>query len=266
LKRLFNMDDILRRKDTPVYSIENIAQFPLNPYREFVRYCITHCFDLLPYKFNMSIEDFYECDNEQRTAYTDKINSSLKNIKLIPKNTGLRPSVFFQISVDLNNSNIGNISFKTLDIVNAQSDAVSTQHSADFVFREFDGFDFTEVPREDNILSFIKDDKNCNTLDMIFAHLYGIDNFLDFVRSYKALSIKQKNIEMFTDKIIAPLVTSMQVVYMSDTFTIVTLCGANLDKYTYTYDNYMKSVQSCKDNILERYGTNYQTTDNDKNE
>lgn len=251
------MDDILKSRATPVYSLENIAEFPLNPYREFVRYCATVCMDSLPYKFNMSLDDFYKSAKTDQIKCTDKINGCLKNVKLIPNIAKRLQSEFFQVSINLNNIVIGSISFKTLDIVDNTRDVSATQHCANFRFDDFDGFDFTGVPRDDNVFSFIKDDKDVDVIDMIFAHLYGIDTFLDFVRMYKALSLKQKNISIFTDKLVMPIVTSMQVVYMSETFTIVTLCGANLDKYTYGYDNYMKSIQSCRDNILERFGTNY---------
>lgn len=273
-KRIMNSNDVLNSKSTPVYSLENIMEFPLNPYREFVKYCSTVCFDSILNKLDMSLLDFYNvCEKNDGSVklVVNSMNRILKNVKVsIDERIVKKDGVFCTFTISLNRDKIGMVNFKTLDVMNDDGSEEFSEMlpltDATFVFTDFDGFDFTGLPVCDNVLLFIKDDKDKDVMDMILAHLIGIDNFLDFVRVYKALVLKQKNIEMFADKLIAPLVSSMQVVYMSDEFTIITLCGANLDKYTYPYDNYMKSIQLCKDNILASYGTKYQHKADGKND
>ena len=52
------MTPILRKTSTPVYSIENISQFPMNPYRLFVFYCADTIYPSIENKLNMSLREF----------------------------------------------------------------------------------------------------------------------------------------------------------------------------------------------------------------
>jgi argonaute-like protein implicated in RNA metabolism and viral defense len=59
------MNTILSLKSTPVYTIENLTQYPLNPYREFVHYCATDVFSHLEHKVNMSLKDFKDLPKDK---------------------------------------------------------------------------------------------------------------------------------------------------------------------------------------------------------
>lgn len=248
------MNNVLSKKSVPIYTLENILKFPLNPYREFVYHCSTEYFNSLPFKFNLSLEDIYGFSSDEKNQYINEMNSNFKDIKLICKDSS-DEEVFLKAEVSYKNKNIGTLTFfRYIDDETGFKSSNDYHLAMTFGFSNFDGFDFIEAVREDNVLNFAKDGEDKETADMIFAHLIGFDNFFDFVKVYKAKILMVKNINTFSEKLIKPYVSDMQVVCMSDEFIISLLCGDQVLKYAYPYKNYMKSIKDLNVEIINKFG------------
>lgn len=246
---------MINDKAIPIYSVESITSFPLNPYKEFILYCVNKN---LPFDFSMSLQDMYDSIDESDT-YISKMNTAFKNIKLIIKKSFIRDSTFYYVEILYKGKKVGTMSYDTFNILDNSDNIKSTNREMTMSFKDFDGFDFIELPRDDNVFTFIKDDQNKDVCTTVFAILIGLDDILDFIRVYKAKMLKVKNIGMFVDKMIKPHTTNVQVVYLSNVFTIVVLCGIHILKYTCEYDNYLKFIKECEEDILVKYNDIYAT-------
>ena len=129
--------------------------------------------------------------------------------------------------------------------------------SMEIRFPDFDGFDFVEVNRQDNMFTFSKDDRDANITDMLVAIFHGMVNFLDFIRTYKAKTMIAKNIRMFAAKFIGPFVTDYYIEYLSDKFQIAVLCGPYTHKEICSYDGYLPKIKEFAKALEDKYGTQY---------
>lgn len=250
------MTNVLSKRSVPVYTLKSLLTCTLNPFREFTYYCVTKCFDNLPFKLNLSLTDMHNMSASERETYINKMSSALENIDLnvVEANDS---NVFLKVEVLLKSTRIGTMNFVTYKASDEKTETASSHLAMTFEFSQFDGFDFLDMSRDDNILNFVKDDTDKETVDMIFAHLAGLNDFIEFVRVYKAKSLMTKNIDTFTDKFVKPYVTIVQTAFLSDEFMIACACGEQIFKKSYPYDNYLKSVKEFGKMITDKFGDKY---------
>ena len=76
------MTPILRKKSTPVYSIESISQFPMNPYRLFVFHCANTIYPSIENKLNMSLKEFSKLERHNQEAIIMKAFRHLPDVEI----------------------------------------------------------------------------------------------------------------------------------------------------------------------------------------
>jgi len=253
------MNTILSLKSTPVYTIQNLSQFPLNPYREFVFFCATEIYPKLENKLELSLDAFSKLSGDEQKNILLGIVEAIPNaeIKFLEKTS--HQKIFLEAEFYHKSSKIALLQFFThMTYVSTSSNETNEEYVAcELNFTSFDGFDFLNVQRNDNILDFSKDDKDTGAIDMLAAHLKGLADFTEFVKSYKAKSLVIKNINLFTDKLVKPYVSDIQNAFSPEHFLIGVLCGENIHKMTYPYENYLNSIKEFAKAIQDRYGDKF---------
>ena len=261
------MNTILSLKSTPVYTIENLTQYPLNPYREFVHYCATDVFSHLEHKVNMSLKDFKDLPKDKQKETLETIIGQFENVEIKYKPSTSHQRIFLEAEIFHKDIKIALVQFFThmtyIDTSN-QSELDEEYVACELNLTDFDGFDFMNLSRNDNILDFSKDDTDKDTLDMFAAHIYGVINFTEFVKVYKAKSLIIKNIDLFTAKLIKPYVSDIQNAYSPEHFLIGVLCGENIHKKTYPYDGYLEHIKEFAAAIKDKYGEKFKVENDQK--
>ena len=108
---------------------------------------------------------------------------------------------------------------------------------------------------------FAKSDKSPATLDMIFASIYALYNFTEYTKYFKTKMLAVKNIQMFCDKLIKPIVTETQLHFSPEYFVIGVLCGDTIIKEEYSYDNYLNTIKDFEKSIRDKFGEKYAKKD-----
>ena len=268
---------------TPVYSIVENEKFLFNPFREFMYYCATSVFSSLENKSNMSLNDFYElstlnvknvndCDEDEPAN-----NAELKLIESLKSNISsddikvecYKPEhkkIFVQCDIKFKNKNICELKFFKHIVFIAGEHIEDENNEKEYVacelnFKEFDEFlhllDDNENYKSSMVYMFAKDDNDKDTFDMIVAHIKGLCNFTDFMRSYKSKSLAAKNANMFIEKLVSPYVSDYEVYFTSENFIVSMICGCTLHRVACTYDNYLSQIKDIKDKIISKYGEKY---------
>lgn len=262
------MTPVLRKTSTPVYSIENISQFPLNPYRLFVFHCADTIYPSIENKLNMSLKDFSELERHKQEALIVNAFRNFPNMEIKFAEKPSHERIFLEFDVRNKGSQICLVQFFTHLTYIAGNDS-NEKDDNEYVacevnFTEFDGFDFTNVSRRGNVIDFAKSDTDKEVMDMFVAHIIGLIDFTEFVKAYKAKSLVIKNINLFCDKLITPYVSDIQTAFSPDQFIIGVICGDNIHKMTYSYDNYLESVKTFSNAIKAKYGEKYKIEKEEK--
>lgn len=262
----------------PVASLEAIEKFPLNPYTEFLLYCANSVLPTMEDKYQMSIRDFeavaknFDTDDSFLKEMAKKVPGL--DLKLGGKDiVSDRQNCVCKFEVYINGRVVGVCHlFRYIpvsDLVNLPENrnGVATM---EFRFIDFEGFDFVELPRQDNIFSFCKDENDKGTIDMLLAIFKAMVNFLDYIRAYKAKVLVSKNIKTFAAKFVGPYVSDYFIEFLSDGCHIAVICGENIHKTAFGYDDYLKSIKEFGNTLKEKYGTKYGpqevlTTENKEN-
>ena len=262
------MTPVLRKTSTPVYSIENLSQFPMNPYRLFVFHCADTIYPSIENKLNMSLREFSKLERHNQEAIIMNSFRHLPDVEIRFAEQPAHERIFLEFEVRSRGSHTCLVQFFTHLTYIAGNDSPG-QSDTEYVacevnFTEFDGFDFTNVARRGNVIDFAKSDSDKEVMDMFVAHILGLINFTEFVKVYKAKSLVIKNINLFCDKLIAPYVSDIQTAFSPDQFIIGVICGDNIHKMTYHYDNYLESVKSFSNAIKAKYGEKYKIEKEEK--
>ena len=92
---------------------------------------------------------------------------------------------------------------------------------------------------------------------MFMAFLKAFANSTDFIKVFKAKSLITKNIQLFADKLVRPYVVDMNIIYTPEHFLIGAVCGTDIIKQSYDYDNYLEHIKQFAANIRAKYGDKY---------
>ena len=242
----------------PIYTVVNINTVPLNPYREFVNYCVQHTYPMFEHTFDMSLDEFYKNFNEAKDKFIAKLSEIMPTMAFEIKKEASHPRIFLEGMMSSANGPVCTFIFYThLNYINTKTVSEDEHASCEIDFTASSELDFLNISKSDHIFDFNRDSNNTNTLDMIIAHLYGLANFTEFIKHFKTKSLVVKNIEMFSKKLIAPYVQDMSIMYGTNEFVIGTLCGEDINKESFTYDNYLNSVKKYAETIKSIYGDRF---------
>ena len=242
----------------PIYTIVNLVTIPLNPYREFVNYCVNHTYPKVEHTFDLSLDEFFESPQETKIMFKNKIAELVPNMTVYLDEKTSHPKIFLEGGIKNGEELVCEFKFYThLDYISTKKISDDSHAACEIDFTANTGLDFLNISKSDHILDFNLSYDNKNTIDMILAHLYGLANFTDFIKHFKTKSLIVKNIEMFSKKMIAPYVQDMSVIYGTDEFIIGTLCDDDINKESFPYDGYLNSVKAYAEKIKEMYGEKY---------
>ena len=262
--RLIYLDDIMENyleTASPVYSITSMDSYPLNPYRMFVHYICTNAINAIGEHIPMSLLQFSELSyDERKTILLNKIKElNLSDLIIKFNEKPAHEKIFFEFNMKKENVDIGTFLFyKHLSYVSSTKSDTREYAAAELDFTIYDCFNFLQgLPSTSNILDFARDDMNEYSFDMIIATIYALYNFTDFVKYLKTKMLVVKNIQMFAEKLIFPIVTDMQLTFAPEKFMIGVLCGDKILKDTYVYDNYLKTIKEFEQCIRNKFGETY---------
>ena len=245
-------------KAIPIYTVVNVAKFPLNPYREFVHYCVDHNFPLFDGMTGLSLADLKNLSQKNRVKILGSVTEKYPAIVFNIFEQTSHPRIFLETDVLNNGTKVCNVKFYTHQYYSDSSTKDNTEYiAAEIDFTNNEELDFLNINREFNVLDFTRDGDDKNTVDMILAHIYGLCNFTDFLKHFKTKTLTVKNIDMFAKKMIEPYVQDMAILYSAKEFSIGTICGDEINKDTFTYDNYLQSVKQYAAEIIAKYGEKY---------
>ncbi len=250
----------------PIYTVVNINTVPLNPYREFVNYYVQHTYPIVEHSLDVSLDEFCKNFKELKDKFLGKLSEFMPNMTFDIKKETSHPRIFLEGTM-MNGSNLvcTFIFYTHLNYINTKMVSEDEIASCEIDFTTNTELDFLNISKTDHIFDFNRDSNNTNTLDMIIAHLYGLANFTEFIKHFKTKSLVVKNIEMFSKKLIAPYVQDISIMYGTDEFIIGTLCGEDINKESFTYDNYLTSVKKYAETIKSIYGDKF-FVENQENE
>lgn len=263
------MSEVLKSTSVPVFSIENISTFPLNPYRLFVYHCATTVLDSIKSRISMSLVDFYKLSIEDQKKIIKSGLSVIPGIKVKFEEKTAHKRIFLQAAISRKEEQLCLIQFFT-HMTYISGNSSMQEDDSEYVaceinFSEFSGFDFTGISRINNVVDFIKSDTDTGVMDMVFAFIAGLADFTEYVKAYKAKQLMIKNINLFCDKLIKPYVQDIQTAFTPDEFVLGVICGENIHRQSYPYENYLKSVQEFAKDIIDKYGDKYKQEKEEKN-
>lgn len=250
----------------PVYSINSIDTYPLNPYRLLVYYIKTVSYNEIEHN-NISLKDFYKnYSNTKRRELIDsaiaKLNLPNLNIEYVEKPE--HEKIFLEFLIKKENTEIGHFIFYThLSYISSFRYDTDEYVAAELDFSKYNCFEFLGIDPSNNIFDYSKDDKATPLFDMIIASIYAMYNFTEFTKYFKTKMLAVKNIQMFCDKLIKPIVTDMQLVFSPEHFMLGVLCGNTILKDSYSYDNYLQTVKEFEKSVRDKFGETYAKHDED---
>lgn len=241
------------KKAMPIYTLTSIEKIQNNPYREFVHYAAYTVYNKLSNHIDLSLRDFANRSYEDQIKVLTAANEYVDNVNIV-FNRPNHPKVFLDANYMSGDKQLCNIKFYSYTKF-CNSD--ETHYACELDFSNNDIFDFLDIQKSDNFLDFTKTDLCDMSIDMILSCLYIFANPVEFIKVYKAKSIVTKNIVMLTKKLIEPIVTDMNIVFTPEYFYVGVICGTNIIKETYTYDNYFESIKNFANGIKEKFGDIY---------
>ena len=247
-------------KAIPIYTVVNVAKFPLNPYREFVHYCVNNTYPLFAGTNSISLAEVKKLSEEKKEKLLKAVTEKYPDITFKMYEKTSHPRIFMEFDVFNKGSNRCNVKIYTHQYYSDSSSGSDKEYiAAEVDFTENEELDFLNINREFNVLDFTRDHEGTdkNTFDMILAHIYGLCNFTDFLKHFKTKTLTVKNIDMFSKKMIEPYVQDMAILYSADEFSIGTICGEDINKDVFPYDNYLNSVKQYAEEIKAKYGDKY---------
>lgn len=246
-------------KAIPIYTVVNVAKFPLNPYREFVYFCLKHVYPQFEDMTKQSLDSFKDLTPEERVNIFSKFTEKYPDITVNNLEKTSHPRIFMEIDVFAKGSKVCNVKFYThlyyTDGTKERDDKEYT--AAEIDFTDSSELDFLNINREFNVFDFTRSGSDTNTIDMLLAHLYALCNFTEFLKHFKTKTLTVKNIDMFANKMIRPWVQDMAILFSANEFSIGTVCGEEINKEFFTYDNYLNSVKKYAEAIKKKYGDKY---------
>lgn len=246
------------------------VKFPVQPYREFMYFCSEHFYDNLgenktDKSFRDILNDIQNAEDKQKAyegiaAYIRRV---IPDAEIKFNSETMHRRIFMDFNVLVKGETVCNVVFYThMSFISTQNIGDKLFVACQFDFSMFDGFDFLELDRDNNLFDFCKDDEDTGTFDMVISCIAGLVNFTDFIKTYKTKKIVANNIETFVKKLIAPNVTDYQVLFGIHEFIVSVLCGDSIEKKKYTYDNYLASVKEFAAEIEDAYGDRYRKKGN----
>lgn len=235
----------------PVYSLINIEQNPVNPYRELMYYCISTVYSNMENKLNLSFLDFAELPVEKQKqilsipeSYCDGVTVSFES--------SIHKKVLYKCIYKKDNTILCELMFYSYTDYVKDKDA----YAVEIKFVDNPIFDFLDINRDNNYFDFVKDETTTANIDIVLSFIKVFANDIDFLGVFKAKALVTKNIKMFADKLIKPYVTDMNILFAPNYFIIGAIHGINIIKKEYSYDNYFNSIKEFAADIKERYGSN----------
>lgn len=248
----------------PVYSMASIDSNPLNPYRLLVHYIKTNAYNSIEHS-NISLSDFYY--NYDNAARRELVESTIKKFNLPNLNVQFvdkpeHEKIFLEFKFYKENIELGHFIFYTHLMYTSSSRYDTSEFAAaELDFSAYNCFEFLNVEQANNIFDFAKSDKAPETLDIIFATIHTLYNFTEYTKYFKTKMLAVKNIQMFCDKLIKPIVTDIQLYFSPEYFMIGVLCGDTILKDEYSYDNYLNTIKSFEKIIRDKFGEKFATKD-----
>lgn len=250
----------------PVYTLTNIEVMPVNPYREFSHYAAYTVYPTIEDKVNLSFKDFFNLSQEERIAIIKRAENFAKNcrVEILEKTSHKR--IFLEGNYYIDNTLLCNFKFYShLAYTAPENEQSDTEHYAvEIDFTKNDFLNFLNVNNSDNFFDFSKDDSNTMSVDMFLAFLKNFANSTDFIKVFKAKSLVNKNIQLFADKLVRPYVVDMNIIFTPEHFLIGVVCGNDIVKEAYTFDNYLEDIKSFAANIRAKYGDKYKIENEQK--
>lgn len=263
-KKFIQLESLER---TPNVQILSVIKYPVQPYREFMYFCSEKFYDSMENKTGLSLKDLYDQVNANSSTEDKKTAVAKIADMIVERCPGLswdysteyqNSRIFIDVDLNYNGSKICNLKFYThMSFISPEKMGDRVWAACQFDFTPFDGFDFLELDRDNNIFDFCKDDECKETFDMVIACVQGLINFTDFIKEYKVKKITANNIQQFIQKIIVKQVDDVQVLFGIHEFVISAVCGEDIVKNKYDYDNYLASVRDFSDYIKNTYGDKF---------
>ena len=256
-----NIDKSVIRLASPVYTLTNIEVMPNNPYREFAHHAAYTVLDTLENNLHhLSLAAFGKLSLEQQKAIILEAESFAPNAKVEFAETPSHKRIFLEGTYKVGDNVLCTFKFYTHLSYTAperssNNDELHYACELDFTMNNF--LEFLQVNSYDNFFDFSKDDSNEYTVDMILAFLKSFANSTDFIKVFKAKSLVIKNIQLFADKLVKPYVVDMNIIYTPEHFLIGAICGTDIVKQSYGYDNYLEYIKQFAAGIRAKYGDKY---------
>ena len=256
-----NIDKSVIKLASPVYTLTNIEVMPNNPYREFAHYAAYTVLESLENNFhNLSLAEFGKLSLDKQKEIILEAVSFAPNAKVEFAEAPSHKRIFLEGTYKLGDTVLCTFKFYThlsytAPDESSKSDELHYACELDFTMNNF--LEFLQVNSYDNFFDFSKDDSNIHTVDMILAFLKTFANSTDFIKVYKAKSLVIKNIQLFADKLVKPYVVDMNIIYTPEHFLVGAICGTDIVKQSYDYDNYLESIKQFAAGIRAKYGDKY---------
>lgn len=245
---------------SPVYTLTNIETMPTNPYREFAHYAAYSVLPTLEKTVNLSLKEFGNLSIDEMKNIIKEADNFAPGARIEFKKDTSHKRIFLEGSYYLNDIELCTFKFYnhlsyTAPDDSSQNDEIHYAVELDFTMNNF--LDFLQISSYDNFFDFSKDDSNKLTVDMFMAFLKTFANSVEFIKVFKAKSLVTKNIQLFADKLVRPYVVDMNIIYTPEHFLIGAVCGTDIIKQSYDYDNYLEYIKQFAANIRSKYGDKY---------
>ena len=256
-----NIDKNTIKTASPVYTLTNIETMPTNPYREFAYYAAHTVLSTLEEQFhNLSLKMFGELSADEQKAIIAEAESFAPGAKVEFAATPSHKRIFLEGTYKLNNTVLCTFKFYTHLNYSApdepsKNDELHYAVELDFTMNDF--LNFLQISSYDNFFDFSKDDNNTLTVDMVLAFFKTFATSTEFIKVFKAKSLITKNIQLFADKLVRPYVVDMNIIYTPEHFLIGAVCGTDIIKEAYDYNNYLESIKQFAAGIRAKYGDKY---------
>lgn len=258
-------DKNLIKSATPIYTIIENSKSSINPYRELIHFVVNNVFPNLKEYHNVSLRDFAKLTVDKQREILKSAEAFGENLKVEFHEKTSHKKVFLEANYIQNNKVLCILKFYSFasytksdsdveeDILNEKD----IRYNVEIDFSMNDFLNFVNVFKHDNYFDFSKDDTNPLCIDMVLSFMKLFTDPTDYFKQHKATAITTNNIQMFADKLIRPYVTDMKIIYVPEHFLVGIICGTNIIKQTYEYDNYLASIKELAASIREKYGDTY---------
>lgn len=238
------------KKVLPVYSLTNIEEIPNNPYREFAYYAGYTVYPEMENTVNISFSNFANLPHNEQEQVLRLPETIVPGTTAVFK-TPSHEKIMFDCEYSFNGTYLCNIKFYSYYAFSGDGE----NYAVELNFQENPIFDFLGIDKtENNFFDFIADDENPAGMDMVFAFVKTFANSVDFLKTYKAKTIITKNIKLFAEKLVKPLVSDMSILFTPNYFIIGVIHGIDIIKGKYEYENYLNSIKEFAEDLKKTYG------------